>query len=92
MPDEPGYIPPAKVGVGPGTAAQPPRGQSLDGEDERGVEQELELSMEKLEHPNWEPDRSPAIGKAKRMPMFSRELLQEVFLNPGLVPALRRHH
>ena len=85
MPDEPGYTPPAKVGVGPGTAAQPPHGQSLDSEDERGVEQELELSMEKLEHPNWEPDRSPAIGKAKRMPMFSRELLQEVFLNPGLV-------
>jgi uncharacterized protein len=41
--------------------------------------------MEKLEHPDWEPDQSPARGKAKRMPMFSRELLQEVFLNPGLV-------
>jgi uncharacterized protein len=85
MPDEPGYTPPVKVGVGPGTAARPQRGQSLDAEAERGVEQELELSMEKLEHPNWEPDRSPAIGKAKRMPIFSRELLQEVFLNPGLV-------
>jgi hypothetical protein len=85
MPDESGYTPPVKVGVGPGTAARPPRGQSLENEDERGVEQELEFSMEKLEHPNWEPDRSPAMGKAKRMPMFSRELLQEVFLNPGLV-------
>ena len=41
--------------------------------------------MEKLEHPNWEPDQVPAAGKAKRMPIFSRELLQEVFLNPGLV-------
>ena len=41
--------------------------------------------MEKLEHPDWEPDHSPARGKAKRMPIFSRELLQEVFLNPGLV-------
>jgi hypothetical protein len=85
MPDEPGYIPPVKVGVGPGTAAKPPHGQSLEAERERGIEQELELSMEKLEHPDWEPDPSPARGKAKRMPMFSRELLQEVFLNPGLV-------
>jgi hypothetical protein len=85
MPDEPGYTPPVKVGVGPGTAAKPPHGQSLESEHDRGVEQELELAMEKLEHPNWEPDPSPPIGKAKRMPMFSRELLQEVFLNPGLV-------
>jgi hypothetical protein len=85
MPDEAGYIPPVKVGVGPGTAARPAKGDSLDAQNERGVEQELELSMEKLEHPNWEPDQSPARGRAKRMPIFSRELLQEVFLNPGLV-------
>ena len=85
MPDEPGYTPPVKVGVGPGAAMRPPQGQSLKTEDERGVEQELEFSMEKLEHPNWEPDHSPPRGKAKRMPIFSRELLQEVFLNPGLI-------
>jgi hypothetical protein len=85
MPDEAGYIPPVKVGVGPGTAAKPPGGQSLESEHDRGVEQELELSLEKLEHPNWEPDQVPAVGKAKRMSIFSRELLQEVFLNPGLV-------
>jgi uncharacterized protein len=85
MPGEAGYVPPVRVGVGPGTAARPPHGQSLETEAERGVEQELELSMEKLEHPNWEPDQTPAIGKAKRMPIFSRELMQEVFLNPGLV-------
>jgi uncharacterized protein len=85
MPDEPGYTPPVRVGLGPGTAARPPHGGSLEAENERGVEQELELSMEKLEHPNWEPDQNPAIGKATRMPLFSRELLQEVFLNPGLV-------
>jgi uncharacterized protein len=85
MPDEPGYTPPVKVGVGPGTAARPRHGQSLEDEYERGVEQELEFSMEKLEHPNWEPDQSPARGKAGRMPMFSRALLQEVFLNPGLI-------
>jgi uncharacterized protein len=85
MPDEPGYTPPVRVELGPGTAARPPHGQSLEDQHERGVEQELEFSMEKLEHPNWEPDQSPARGKAKRMPIFSRELLQEVFLNPGLV-------
>ena len=85
LPDEPGYTPPVKVSVGPGTAAKPPHGQSLEAEHERGVEQELELAMEKLEHPNWEPDKSPVRGKAKRMSFFSRELLQEVFLNPGLV-------
>ncbi|BAX93523.1 sodium-dependent bicarbonate transport family permease [Mycobacterium shigaense] len=84
MPDEPGYVP-AKAGVGPGTAARPRHGRSLEATDEHGVEQELELSMEKLEHPNWEPDQSPALGKARRMPFFSRALLQEVFLNPGLV-------
>src|SRR5580692_7119804 len=85
MPDEPGYTPPVKVGLGPGTAARPPHGQSLETQHERGVEQELEFSMERLEHPDWEPDQSPARGQAKRMPIFSRQLLREVFLNPGLV-------
>jgi uncharacterized protein len=85
MPDEPGYAPPARVGIGPGAAARPQHGQSLDSENERAIEEELELSMEKLENPNWELDDTPAIGKPKRMPIFSRELLQEVFLNPGLV-------
>ncbi|WP_068176529.1 sodium-dependent bicarbonate transport family permease [Mycobacterium sp. UM_CSW] len=85
MPDEPGYVAPVKVGVGPGTAARPLPGESLNDEGQKGVEQELEFSLEKLEHPNWEPDDSPVRGKAKRMPIFSRELVQEVFLNPGLV-------
>jgi uncharacterized protein len=85
MPDEPGYSPPVRVGVGPGTAARPRHGQSLEDQHDRGVEQELELSMEKLERPNWEPDRSPARGKARRMSIFSPALFQEVFLNPGLV-------
>jgi uncharacterized protein len=85
MPDEPGYVAPVKVGVGPGTAAKPLPGESLSSEAKKGVEEELEFSLEKLEHPNWEPDDSPARGKAKRMPIFSRELVQEVFLNPGLV-------
>ncbi|BBZ43254.1 sodium-dependent bicarbonate transport family permease [Mycobacterium parmense] len=81
MADEPGYTP-AKVGVGPGTAAKPPHGQSLEAENERGVEQELELSLEKLDHPDWEPSPPRPTGK---VPILSRELFQEVFLNPGLV-------
>jgi len=85
MPDEPGYTPPVKVGVGPGTAPRPPKGQSVETQHERGVKQELEFSMEKLEHPDWEPDGRPPIGKPKRMPIFSRELFEELFLNPGLV-------
>ncbi|OBH73903.1 sodium-dependent bicarbonate transport family permease [Mycobacterium intracellulare] len=75
MPDEPGYTPPAKVGVGPGSAARPAQGQSLESQ-EAGLEHELE---------QWEPEPSPDDAKAKRMPIFSRELFQEVFLNPGLV-------
>ena len=85
MPDEPGYTPPVKVGVGPGTPAQPPRGESLETKHEREVEQERELSLEKLEHPDWEPDQTPAPESGKRVSIFSRELFQEVFLNPGLV-------
>ncbi|CAM3125090.1 sodium-dependent bicarbonate transport family permease [Mycobacterium colombiense] len=81
MPDEAGYTPPVKVGVGPGSAAKPPHGQSLEAENERGIEQELELSMEKLDHPDWEPERV----ETKKQPFLSRELMQEVFLNPGLV-------
>jgi uncharacterized protein len=85
MPDEVGYTSPVKVGVAPGTAARARKGQSVETQHERGVEQELEFSMEKLEHPDWEPDGRPPIGKPKRMPIFSRELFEELFLNPGLV-------
>ncbi|ORV80988.1 sodium-dependent bicarbonate transport family permease [Mycobacterium interjectum] len=85
MPDEPGYVAPVRSGVGPGTAARPLPRQGLSVEQERGIEQELKFSLEKLEHPDWEPDASPPLGKATRMPFFSRELLQEVFLNPGLI-------
>lgn len=60
----------------------------------RGVEQEVEFSMEKLEHPEWEDTQRPvspgpvtqahvaADGKKPRV--LTKELLQEVFLNPGL--------
>lgn len=84
MPGEPGYTSPAKLGVGPGTAARPPQGQSLESQ-EAGLEQELELSLEKLAPPHWESDRNRPGTQGKRVPLFSRELFQEVFLNPGLV-------
>ncbi|SPM41816.1 Uncharacterized conserved protein [Mycobacterium numidiamassiliense] len=84
MEDEPGYTP-VKVGVGPGTAARPPQGGSLDGERSLAVEDEIELSLEKGERTE-ELDVSPPIAKAGKKPsLFSRELFQEVFLNPGLV-------
>lgn len=82
MADEPGYAP-VKVGIGPGTAARPPQGQSL--ETERAIEDELELSLEKGERTD-ELDVSPGVQLTKKKPsIFSRELFQEVFLNPGLV-------
>ncbi|MEE6138030.1 sodium-dependent bicarbonate transport family permease [Mycobacterium sp. 050128] len=82
MADEPGYAP-VKVGVGPGTAARPPQGQSL--ETERAIEEELELSLEKGERTD-ELDVSPGVQlTAKKPSIFSRELFREVFLNPGLV-------
>jgi uncharacterized protein len=84
MADEPGYTPPVKVGVGPGTAARPPHGQSLETQRERAVEQELEFALEKPEHPE-DLDLSPAPAVGKKPSLFSRDLLQEVFLNPGLV-------
>ncbi|CDO89648.1 sodium-dependent bicarbonate transport family permease [Mycobacterium triplex] len=83
MADEPGYTP-VKVGVGPGTAARPPHGQSLGSELGLAVEDELELSLEKGERTE-ELDVSPRAQPTKKQSMFSRELFQEVFLNPGLV-------
>jgi len=79
MPGERGYTPPVKVGVGPGAAARPPLGQSLESEDQHAVEQELELALETMNEPNWKP------APPRKRRIFSRELVQEVFLNPGLV-------
>jgi hypothetical protein len=83
MADEPGYAP-VKLGVGPGTAARPSQGQSLQSERGLEVEEELELSLEKGERTE-ELDVSPAAELRKKPSFFSRELFQEVFLNPGLV-------
>jgi hypothetical protein len=83
MADEPGYTP-VKVGVGPGTAARPPQGGSLQNERGLEVDEELELSLEKGERTE-ELDVSPVPTLTKKPSLFSRELFQEVFLNPGLV-------
>ena len=64
----PGRSPPYRTGTG--TRAD---------EHEQDVEQELELSLEKREH----PDHDGGNG-AKKAPIISRKLLHEVFLNPGL--------
>jgi hypothetical protein len=80
MPDEPGYVSPVPARLGPGAAARPLPGQQLDTERERGIAQELELSLEKREHPDW--DGVSETGT--KPPLFSRQLLREVFLNPGL--------
>ena len=53
---------------------------TLDTEHERGIAQELELSLEKREHPDWDG----VSRDGTKAPIFSVELLQEVFLNPGL--------
>lgn len=83
MADEPGYTTAAMIGAGPGTPARPAHSDSLTAQAERGTEEELELSLEKREHPNWDEDGVKDSGT--NASIFSRELLQEVFLNPGLV-------
>lgn len=80
MPDERGYSPP---GGGPGAAVLPSRDQDLDAENiERGhtAERRLEIALEKRDD-----SHSGAPGRRKKAPpIISRELLGEVFLNPGL--------
>ncbi len=79
MPDEPGYTNP--LPVGPGAAAQPGRAEGVDDRVERGIEEELEFSLEKQEHPEW----YGGVQQRPNAPLMSRAILQEVFLNPGLI-------
>jgi hypothetical protein len=77
MPDEPGYNPqamPLPVSAAAAGHAHPetPR--------EEAIEQELELSLEKREH----PERNGFDGNGKKPRIFTRKLLHEVFLNTGL--------
>jgi len=76
MPDEAGYAAPARVG--PGTATQPAQGHALD-EFEPGIEHVGELALREREHRGPRGDAS-----AGKPGIFSRQLMREVFLNPGL--------
>ena len=76
MPDEPGYDPTAR----PLVAVSGDHGHAPKSRHDQAVEQELELSLEKREHPEVDDGN----GAATKAPIFTRKLLHEVFLNPGL--------
>lgn len=69
MPDEPGYNPRARLEL---VSAPALSGHQLETQREREIDGELELSLERQEHPGPEPGSG---GTA---------LLREVLLNPGL--------
>ena len=74
MPDEPGYIAPVALSVGPGAAAQPAPGQQLDIEPD--TEERVQYALRRRRRPAW--------ASGEKGGIFSRQLLREVFLNPGL--------
>lgn len=78
MPDEPGYIAPK---LGPGAAAQPPHGEHLDGENESEAAQRLDFSLQK--RPATEHTACAEVRR--KQTLLSRQLVREVFLNPGLL-------
>jgi len=78
MPDEPGYVAPVPARFAPGAAAQPPPGQQLDIENDRGIAQPLDFSLDRHGH-------ADADETGEKPPLLSRQLLREVFLNPGLL-------
>ena len=79
MPDEPGYTPLATVGVGPGTAARPASGQSLETQHDSVVEHELEIS---LQNRGYSARKHPDGDEVtQRIPDAT---LRAVLLSPGL--------
>jgi hypothetical protein len=74
MPDEPGYIAPVPAKVGPGAAARPAPGQELDIEPD--TEERVQYALMRR--------RRPGRGAGEKEGIVSRQLLREVFLNPGL--------
>jgi hypothetical protein len=86
MPGEPGYDLAAKrvpdyslaIPPGPGAAAQPQPGETLDAE--YGRELEEELALEKLEH----SEPGGAHPTSAKPDVHTGKLLREVLLNPGL--------
>ena len=76
MPDEPGYDPGATL---PKTLVGQP-GHHAETKHEAEVESELEMALEKMDHPDLNGN-----GNGKTKPaVFSGKLLHEVFLNTGL--------
>jgi hypothetical protein len=76
MPDEPGYDPSAA----PLPSTVPGHhGHHPETKREQDIEQELELALEKREH----PERN-GVENGKKAPILIRKLLHEVFLNTGL--------
>jgi hypothetical protein len=76
MPDEPAYSPDARPLPAAAANHHGDHGQSRR---DRDVEQEVELSLEKREHPERDGDADGA-----KASIFTGALLHEVFLNPGL--------
>jgi hypothetical protein len=74
MPDEPGYIAPVPAKVGPGAAARPAPGQELDIEPD--TEERVQYALMRR--------RRPGRRAGEKEGIVSRQLLREVFLNPGL--------
>ena len=76
MPDEPGYDPVASL---PQMRVGEP-GHHAETKHEAEVESELEMALEKMDHPDLNGNEN---GK-KKPAVFSGKLLHEVFLNTGL--------
>jgi hypothetical protein len=76
MPDEPGYDPSAAPLVN--HVGEP--GHQPASKREQGVELELEMSLEKMEH----PDLNGSAGRKRHVSVFTAKLMHEVFLNTGL--------
>lgn len=80
MPDEPGYDPQTL----PISVEAARHGQHPTTKLERLVEEELEMSLEKMEHPERGGDGKKNGNGRKKRRRISSKLLHEVFLNPGL--------
>jgi uncharacterized protein len=76
MPDEPGYDPTAAPLVN--HVGEP--GHQPATNRERGVESELEMALERMEH----PDTNGSGVRKKPVSIFTGKLMHEVFLNTGL--------
>ena len=81
MPDEAGFVAPVPARFAPGAAVQPRAGERLDMENDPAIAQDLDFSLAN----RGRPERDGGDETAKKPTLFSRQLLREVFLNPGLL-------